>query len=105
MSTSRGRESATIWARTLVRGSPIPSWRLDMRSLLSAAVLISLSAFGSVAAGDWPTFRGPNGSGVSEDDKVPTEWNDKKNLKWKLTLPGAGDSSPIVVGNKVFVTC
>jgi outer membrane protein assembly factor BamB len=76
-----------------------------MRSLLSAAVLISLSAFGSVAAGDWPTFRGPNGSGVSEDDKVPTEWNDKKNLKWKLTLPGAGDSSPIVVGNKVFVTC
>src|SRR5438874_506421 len=75
-----------------------------MRSLLSAWVLL-ISFVGPSLAGDWPSFRGPNGTGISDDDKVPTEWSDKKNLKWKLTLPGAGDSSPIIVGNKVFVSC
>jgi len=75
-----------------------------MRSLLSVWVLL-ISFVGPAAAGDWLSFRGPSGSGISDDDKIPTEWSDKKNLKWKLTLPGAGDSSPIIVGNKVFVTC
>ena len=42
-------------------------------------------------------FRGPNGSGVSEDDKVPTEWSEKKNLKWKVSLPGAG-MAPMIAG-------
>ena len=55
-------------------------------------------------SGDWPRFRGPNGDGTSSDAGVPTEWGDSKNLKWKLKLPGAGFSSPIVVGKHVFVT-
>lgn len=53
---------------------------------------------------DWLRFRGPNGSGISESD-APTEFGEKQNLKWKLELPGQGVSSPIVVGDKVFVTC
>jgi len=57
-------------------------------------------------AADWPRFRGPNGDGVSPDDApVPTEWNDTKNLKWKVQLPGPGGSCPIVVGGRIFVTC
>jgi outer membrane protein assembly factor BamB len=60
----------------------------------------------TAAAGDWPRFRGPNGSGVSLDAKAPpTTWSDSRNLKWKLELPGPGLSCPIVVGDKVFVTC
>lgn len=55
-------------------------------------------------ATDWPRFRGPQGDGTSSDQGVPTEWSDSKNLKWKLKLPGAGFSSPIVVGKHVFVT-
>ncbi len=59
----------------------------------------------SARAGDWPRFRGPNGSGVSTDTKVPVTWSDSENLKWKTALPGPGSSSPIVVGDRVFVTC
>src|SRR5690606_7802780 len=55
-------------------------------------------------ASDWPRFRGPNGTGVS-DQAVPAEWGPEKNIKWSLDLPGRGVSSPIVVGDKVFVTC
>lgn len=53
----------------------------------------------------WPRFRGPNGSGVSSSTKMPLEWSDTKNLKWKIPLPGPGSSSPIVVGDRVFITC
>ena len=54
----------------------------------------------------WTRFRGSNGSGVAEDkEATPTTWSDKENLKWKIALPGSGVSCPIVVGDKVFVTC
>jgi outer membrane protein assembly factor BamB len=54
---------------------------------------------------DWPNFRGPRGSGVSEEKDLPITWSDKENLVWKIDLPGPGSSSPIVWGDKVFVTC
>ena len=70
------------------------------------SMLLLLSVVSTVAAGDWPRFRGPNGSGISPDEAaVPTEWSPTENLKWKTPLPGAGVSSPIVVGDRVFVTC
>jgi outer membrane protein assembly factor BamB len=56
-------------------------------------------------AADWPRFRGPNGDGISRDEAIVTEWSDEKNLRWKLEIPGKGFSSPIVVGDYVFVTC
>jgi outer membrane protein assembly factor BamB len=57
-------------------------------------------------ASDWPRFHGVNGSGVSADKQpLPTKWSDKENLKWKVKLPGPGSSSPIVVGQRVYVTC
>ena len=58
------------------------------------------------SAGDWSRFRGPNGSGVCDDkEPTPVTWSAKENLKWKVALPGPGSSCPIVVGDKVFVTC
>jgi outer membrane protein assembly factor BamB len=61
------------------------------------------SAFGFA---DWTRFRGPNGSGIAEGkEPTPTTWSESENLKWKIPMPGAGVSCPIVVGNKVFVTC
>ena len=57
-------------------------------------------------AADWMRFRGPNGSGIAPDDKpVPIEWSEDKDLLWKTPLPGAGYSSPITAGERVFVTC
>ena len=59
-----------------------------------------------VAASDWARFRGPNGSGVSLDSRpVPTVWSESENLKWKTKLPGPGLSCPIVIGDRIVVTC
>lgn len=59
-----------------------------------------------VSAGDWLRFRGPNGSGISADAAAtPVEWSPDKNVRWKTPLPGAGVSSPIVIGDRLFVTC
>ncbi|GIW92397.1 MAG: serine/threonine protein kinase [Pirellulaceae bacterium] len=58
-----------------------------------------------VATRDWPQFRGPGGQGVSDAKGVPVTWSATQNLRWKTELPGAGSSSPIIVGDRVFVTC
>ena len=57
------------------------------------------------ADSDWLRFRGPNGSGIASGAQPPSTWSDTQNLKWKTELPGPGTSSPIVVGDRVFVTC
>ncbi|MFK7778236.1 MAG: PQQ-binding-like beta-propeller repeat protein [Gimesia sp.] len=70
------------------------------------AVFALLMLITSNAHADWTRFRGPNGSGVSDEKQsTPAKWSDQKNLKWKTALPGHGSSSPIIVGDKVFVTC
>jgi len=50
-------------------------------------------------------FRGNDGNGTSANVNIPTEWSPQSNLKWKAQLPGAGSSTPIVVGDRVYVTC
>jgi len=74
-------------------------------SLLSfVVVLVAFLMFGcNYAFADWRQFRGPSGTGITSD-RVPDTWDDAKNLKWVVPLPGSGCSSPIVVGNRVFVT-
>ena len=74
-------------------------------SLFVACVGMLMLADTNLPAGDWVRFRGPNGSGISPDEKpVPVKWSETENLKWKVALPGPGSSSPIVVRDKVFVT-
>jgi outer membrane protein assembly factor BamB len=68
-------------------------------------VLLCTALNTSILAADWPRFRGSTGDGISNDAKIPTEWSDNNNLTWKLEMPGKGFSSPIVVGDYVFVTC
>ena len=67
-------------------------------------ILCSLSL--EVVAQNWPQFRGPGASGVVEGRPAPAKWNTEKaeNLVWKKAIPGLGHSSPIVWGNKIFVT-
>jgi len=52
----------------------------------------------------WPQWRGPSGQGVSEEKNLPSEWTAARNIKWKTAIPGRGHSSPIVWGNRIFVT-
>jgi outer membrane protein assembly factor BamB len=61
-------------------------------------------ASSSVAAG-WPGFRGPTGMGTSETKGLPLTWSDAENLAWKTALPGPGASSPIVLGERIYLTC
>jgi outer membrane protein assembly factor BamB len=56
--------------------------------------------------GSWPSFRGPSASGVSNGQNLPDKWNAKtgENILWRTPVPGLAHSSPIVWGNRVFVT-
>ncbi len=79
---------------------------MQMRSLIVVFGGLLFLVVSAADAADWTRFRGPNGIGVSPDEKpVPVKWSESENLKWKAPLPGPGASSPIVVGDRVFVTC
>lgn len=54
-------------------------------------------------AEDWSRFRGHDGQGLAQGE-VPTKWTAEQNISWKVDLPGEGSSSPIVVGDRIFVT-
>lgn len=73
-----------------------------MRGVWSIGILCFVVA--SASAGDWVEFRGPTGQGHAADSKLPTEWSSTKNVAWKTSIAGLGWSSPIVVGDRVFVT-
>jgi len=76
------------------------------RAAVSGIIALSF-AFCAVQrchADDWPTFRGPNGNGVSSDSAAPAEWNADTNVRWKAGIPGSGWSAPVVTGGKVLVT-
>jgi len=55
---------------------------------------------------NWPSFRGPDGTGVADGQNPPIKWDVKKdeNIRWKTKIPGLGHSCPVVWGNRVFVT-
>lgn len=57
------------------------------------------------AAESWTRFRGSDGTGVAVGAQPPVEWSGTRNLRWKTELPGPGASSPIRVGDRIFVTC
>jgi outer membrane protein assembly factor BamB len=67
-------------------------------------LLVALAA--SFAQGaDWWQFRGPGGLGMTTADNLPVQWDARKNLVWKTKLPGPGTSSPVTVGERIFLTC
>lgn len=68
---------------------------------LAALLLFSISA----SAADWPFFRGPGRDGKSPETSVPLNWSSQHNIKWKVKLPRPGNSSPIVIGDHVFISC
>ena len=66
-------------------------------------LLLSPSAI--AGAGEWMQFRGPGGLGISDEKNLPARWSAGENIAWQADLPGPGASSPIVVKDRVFVTC
>ena len=56
-------------------------------------------------ADDWTRFLGTKGDSTATESGIPNEWSESKNLKWKAAIPGPGASSPIVLGDRVYLTC
>lgn len=69
--------------------------------LLAPALLFAIEPNVTV---NWPQWRGPQGTGVAPDKDLPSEWSSTKNVAWKTAIPGKGYSSPIVWGNRIFLT-
>ncbi|MDX1945490.1 MAG: PQQ-binding-like beta-propeller repeat protein [Pirellulaceae bacterium] len=59
---------------------------------------------GSLAAADWPQWRGPAGTGVSSEKELPIVWHESRSIVWKCPLPEWGDSTPAIAGDAIFVT-
>ena len=70
-------------------------------------ILLGLALPPLSTAGDWLQFRGPDASSVAVGDAtgLPTTLSIQDNVAWEMMLPGKGLSSPVVVGDKVFITC
>jgi len=71
--------------------------------VFQALLLMALLAAAAAPSGEWARFRGPNGSGVAEVTGLPVEFGPTRNVIWKTDLP-QGYSSPIVSGNRIFLT-
>ncbi|MFZ4985267.1 MAG: PQQ-binding-like beta-propeller repeat protein [Blastocatellia bacterium] len=71
--------------------------------LLIITVVLAVPA-AVVATDHWPQFRGPGATGVVEDPRLPDTWSATENIAWKTPVPGLGWSSPIVWGDRIFLT-
>jgi hypothetical protein len=76
---------------------------ISKNALLSAAGL-ALALSNNVAAADWPEFRGSNAQGYSEATNLPLTWSATAGLAWKAAVAGVGWSSPVVIGERIYLT-
>jgi outer membrane protein assembly factor BamB len=72
--------------------------RLVILTLLFASVL-------AISASEWRGFRGNDGLATSTDKDVPSSWSATEKFLWKSDLPGAGSSTPILIGERIFLAC
>ncbi|MFN4259652.1 MAG: PQQ-binding-like beta-propeller repeat protein [Gemmataceae bacterium] len=78
--------------------------RFVSRSVWFLGALFLIARGASDSRADWPQFRGPGGSGISTEKGGPLRWSQTQNIIWKAELPGAGTSSPVIFGEKIFLT-
>jgi outer membrane protein assembly factor BamB len=75
-------------------------YRRAFRSLVLLLGGVGLAS----AAPDWPQWRGPTRNGVSEETNLPFRWSTQENIHWKVALPGRSGSTPVIWGDRIFVT-
>lgn len=77
----------------------------EVKQMVRVLVILNLPLASLGAEENWPRFRGPLGSGAAEDDpRLPDTWSKTENVKWVTDVPGLGWSSPVVWGERVFLT-
>jgi len=72
-------------------------------ALLTLAVFVQTASAKADADQYWPQWRGPSQTGVAPAADPPTTWSESENIKWKVNLPGTGNSTPIIWGDQIFV--
>jgi hypothetical protein len=78
---------------------------LDWEDAVKIAALLVIATSG-LSAQNWPSFRGPGASGVADSQDLPATWDVRngKNVAWKTAVPGLSHSSPVVWGDRIFLT-
>ncbi|HEX6886093.1 MAG TPA: PQQ-binding-like beta-propeller repeat protein [Planctomycetota bacterium] len=72
---------------------------------MNASLLASLALLSPSHDAEWPTWRGPTGNGLAASDaRPPLTWSETENVRWKVELPGLGNSSPVVRGGRIYLT-
>src|SRR3990172_110781 len=74
------------------------------RRLPLSSLLLLTAHTAAAAPPHWAQWRGPDGQGIAGDPGVPLEWSPTKNVLWKTAIPGRGYSSPVVWGDRIFLT-
>jgi outer membrane protein assembly factor BamB len=72
--------------------------------LIVSGTGLAVSVKADKTAETWASWRGPSGQGYAGNSKVPLEWSETKNLLWKTKLPGTGNSTPVLWGDRIFLT-
>jgi len=75
-----------------------------LRTASSLAWILGLSVCTLAAEDNWPQFRGPQGTGISNATGLPTVWSETQNVKWKTPIHGKGWSSPVIWGDQIWIT-
>jgi outer membrane protein assembly factor BamB len=73
-------------------------------SFALALCLFAHGTSGTIALADFPQFRGPRGWGVANGQPIPTTWSAEQNLTWRVAVPGAGWSAPVIIGDRLYLT-
>ena len=73
-----------------------------MRDTFTVLTLLFIAA--PLSAGDWTEFRGPSRQGLSEATGLPVRWSESDNIRWKVPIAGSGWSSPVVKGDRIYLT-
>ena len=76
-----------------------------MRLIALVITFVAVLGWPRAQAADWPRFRGADGNAASAEGDLPEKWSETEGVVWKTPLPGAGSSSPIVWGDRIFLTC
>lgn len=101
-------EGSDRWPSEALPVHPGGRWDILWSTMMHAArilpVMIAILWTVPAFAENWPRFRGPSGQGVSTETGLPLKWSETENVAWKTPIPGLGWSSPIVWGDRIFLT-
>ena len=100
-----GNLSNSFWSASAAAGRPAPG---DLKRYAPLLLICCFSQFCCLSAAkvhgeNWPRFRGPNGTGASDLQGVPTQWSEE-DYEWTTQLPGIGHSSPVIWDDALFLT-